>query len=478
MKILLSLAACGLLIVAAATNVSASHHDMGAQSGPELMCGSYFGSSTDAAKAVISEDVTEAKMARVFLRRQGVEGLKALREVYAGEIKNHLNSPLAPEIVDAALWAKISTALDEVSQQHNAWSQGAPLFWHTDIEAAKFAAERDSKPILSLRLLGKLTDECSCANSRFFRTAFYANVEVATFMSSNFTLLWTSERPVPKVTIDMGDGRVMTCTITGNSAHYLLDAKGRPLDCIPGLYGPVAFTNLLDRGTKLNAELAGKDDTEFARLLKLHHRARLATVNAALQDDLAAAGISTVEIGETERVSGDDAEFLRRSGAIPAEVASRRAMAKEAVERNFFVLLGRIDRSKLEGKLSAEIWQKLAALHAAECKLDEGSIKLMREQNPESAAEASTRAMSKMKIEAPIFRLVRKFENSIALDTVKNEYLFHARIHEWLASGDVGGFEKFNERIYAELFATPANDPWLGLKGDDYTGLKNDGVNK
>ena len=44
------------------------------------------------------------------------------------------------------------------------------LYWYTDLEAAKAQAKRLGKPILSLRLLGKLTDEFSCANSRFFRT--------------------------------------------------------------------------------------------------------------------------------------------------------------------------------------------------------------------------------------------------------------------------------------------------------------------
>ena len=65
-------------------------------------------------------------------------------------------------------WQRLRTALDEVSGQRDC--HASRLFWYTDFDQAKAAAKREGKPILSLRLLGKLTDEYSCANSRFFRT--------------------------------------------------------------------------------------------------------------------------------------------------------------------------------------------------------------------------------------------------------------------------------------------------------------------
>jgi hypothetical protein len=70
------------------------------------------------------------------------------------------------------------------------------------------------KPILSLRLLGKLTDEFSCANSRFFRTVLYPNDEVSAVLRDRFVLHWRSVRPVPTVTIDFGDGRKLERTLT------------------------------------------------------------------------------------------------------------------------------------------------------------------------------------------------------------------------------------------------------------------------
>src|SRR5438046_2731218 len=55
---------------------------------------------------------------------------------------------------------------------HEAGQVGAAtsrLFWYTDLDAAKKSARDEHKPLLSLRLLGRLDEELSCANSRFFR---------------------------------------------------------------------------------------------------------------------------------------------------------------------------------------------------------------------------------------------------------------------------------------------------------------------
>jgi hypothetical protein len=39
--------------------------------------------------------------------------------------------------------------------------------------------------------------------------------------------------------------------------------------------------------------------------------------------------------------------------------------------------------------------------------------------------------------------------------------------------------EKFNDKVYAELFFTPKTDPWLGLlMPDAYTAIDNSGVVK
>jgi len=60
---------------------------------------------------------------------------------------------------------------------------------------------------LSLRLLGRLDEDLSCANSRFFRISLYLNTEVSKLLRDRFILYWQSVRPAPRVTIDFGGGR-------------------------------------------------------------------------------------------------------------------------------------------------------------------------------------------------------------------------------------------------------------------------------
>jgi len=67
-------------------------------------------------------------------------------------------------------------------------------------------------------------------------------------------------------------------------------------------------------------------------------------------------------------------------------------------------------------------------------------------------------------------------ERSISEDTVRNEYVLHRQIHEWLATTSAP-VDALNARVYAELFLTPDSDPWLGLlPGDAYAALENDGL--
>ena len=115
--------------------------------------------------------------------------------------------------------------LEAVCKQRDCRWSG--LYWYTDLEEAKRVARKTGRPILSLHLLGNLDEELSCANSRYFRTLLYSNLQIRAYLRANYVLHWKSVRPAPKLTIDFGDGRQMRRTITGNSVHYVLDSRGR-----------------------------------------------------------------------------------------------------------------------------------------------------------------------------------------------------------------------------------------------------------
>src|SRR5262245_14053790 len=155
------------------------------------------------AKLAVSENSSVASQAIACLRAKGPIGLEALLGAHADAISKHkaaVNAvPLGTNTTNAT-WQRLSQTLDAVGQQRDCYASG--LYWFTDLQAAKAAAQASGKPILSLRLLGRLDEELSCANSRFFRTALYANAEVSKVLREQFVLHWQSVRPAPRVTID------------------------------------------------------------------------------------------------------------------------------------------------------------------------------------------------------------------------------------------------------------------------------------
>ncbi len=158
-----------------------------------------------------------------------------------------------------------SPALDTICNQKDAHT--TLLYWFTDLPAAIAEAQRTQRPILSLRLLGRLDEELSCANSRFFRKLLYPEARINRVLRERFVLHWESVRPVPRVTIDFGNGKKLERTLTGNSAHVVLDMYGRPVDALPGLFSADVFLELLVGAAAFGAADRG-------RLARMHADAR------------------------------------------------------------------------------------------------------------------------------------------------------------------------------------------------------------
>jgi hypothetical protein len=461
--------AATLLVAMGAVSASAASHDL------KLL-----------AEQAVSTDAQQADAAIRTLRDAGPEGLQALLAVHAAAIEQHRTSP--PGNADSA-WKRLSAALNAVGAQYDC--HASKLYWYTDLEKAKAAAKTAGKPILSLRMLGKLTEECSCANSRFFRSTLYANEEISKVLRERFILYWKSVRPVPKVTIDFGDDRVMERTITGNSIHYILDVEGRPIEAIPGLYGPKAFMRQLGAGLQSFQVLAAVPPAQRERALMTLHSRRGEELVAAWRADLLKAGVSLLadQPAATYATSTSSAPAAGGARSTPptAREAAAVAVTKMAVEIRLVDDLSRItvtreaarrDGTTLEKAMAEDAWTAIAALHKEDATLDASSIALIREHNP-SALRAAAVAETKRRAEDPLLRMVATLQNSTALDTVRNEYLYHRRIHEWFAAGEpvTRDVEDLNRRVYAELFLTPDSDPWLGLMAPEvYTGLRDHGV--
>lgn len=78
-----------------------------------------------------------------------------------------------------------------------------------------------------------------------------SNKLVGFYLKQNYILCWNSLRPVPKVTIDFGNGRVLERTIKGNTAFHLCRADGTVVDSFPGVMEPEGFMAALEASRPL-----------------------------------------------------------------------------------------------------------------------------------------------------------------------------------------------------------------------------------
>ncbi|MFN0008804.1 MAG: hypothetical protein ACKVXR_12960 [Planctomycetota bacterium] len=335
----------------------------------------------------------------------------------------------------------LERAIDAVAAQR--YATVSRLYWHTDLDLARAAAQATGRPILSLRMLGRLDQDLSCANSRFFRVVLYADPEISSFLRENFVLHWSSERPVPKVTIDFGDGRRIETTIAGNSAHYVLDSGGRPLDVLPGLYSPVAFRRELEAALPLarwSPRLAEGD--------------RIEAVRAYHMDRIRAAVTLWSQSGPPQPVP-----LAVRPGSVQA---GARAVTKSVAEAPAVFGLAPMSSANL-----------VFVRRPAEARLSDASRALVARLAPVDWSR-EPRPLEGEALE----RAISTLEALVAADTERNELERRRSIHDWFAMFAVlPDLEWLNELVYRELFLTPREDPWLGLGNPGMiTGLPRDGV--
>ncbi|MFL6244935.1 MAG: hypothetical protein ACJ74H_02840 [Thermoanaerobaculia bacterium] len=318
---------------------------------------------------------------------------------------------------------ELSKTLDQVCAQKDC--HASRLYWYTDLEQAKAEAQRTGRPILALHLLGRLDEELSCANSRFFRTLLYSDDSISKLLREHFVLYWHSVREVPRVTIELGDGRVIRQTIAGNSAHYLLDANGAPLDVLPGLYSPAAFRDQLERWVTLHRTLTPET-------LLAYHSERLRLTSAR-----------ATELG---------LDVTMYPGQQPAWNAQRQAQTKAVTEVR---VLRQVKPGERAVARQMEQLFVIGEQGKRDVQFSESTLQLMS---------------SKQELTEQVLDNLRR---TVAADTVFNEYELHRRAHQWFLNEELGDLVSLNERVYDELFQTPSSDPWLGLQPDTvFTGIE------
>lgn len=341
---------------------------------------------------------------------------EGLRLQVAGYQRTH-----ASDVPDALWHQWVDTACGQIGAHISG------LFWHTDLDQALADADQRGVPVLSLRLLGRLDENLSCANSRFFRRVLYPNQALAERLRTEVVLHWSSERIAPRLTVDYGDGRRIETTITGNSIHYLLDHNGRVVDGLPGMVTPAAMDAFLN-------EAIGQ----------------LSPLDTASGSDPATntnTGIRSRYVYPTEP-HADDA-------AVRAQL---RTMSKGAIEL------------PLQDDLSGNVVELPYQPVIDERPVYDDTTRALIAADLERAAAAAVRRID---LDAELDR----FAERVRADSASNLLLLQPQLRGWLAE-QTGRptLETTNAWVYATLFDTPADDAWLGLVDLGYTGLPDGGI--
>jgi hypothetical protein len=401
-------------------------------------------SARELALSAVSADRAAASAAIVELRAMGQKGVDTMLEAHSAEIARFKETGKPSDE-----WGRIAAAMDAVAMQKDVYASG--LFWYTDLDEAKAAAKASGRQILSLRLLGNLNEEFSCANSRLFRAILYADPRIASYLKDNYILHWRSVRPAPRITVDFGDGRKIERTITGNSIHYVLDADGAIIDALPGLYSPKAFLENLAQAAELARRVADEAPGQKDLSLKRWRAVRFDAIRESREFLMKASDI-TLSDPET------GTQAIR---ALPMAVTKMVVTGEDTLLRRFD------DMARFEGSIRFDGWRALAAGYARDVELSREAVQFIRRQN-----------LATGRTEAEFEQMLSGLRDFISLDTTRNDFLFRLQLLSRL-NRDEGrvGLEAFNSRVYTELFRTPDSDPWLGLYSSDvYAALDGNGI--
>ena len=269
--------------------------------------------------------------------------------------------------------------------------------------------------------MGRLDEDLSCANSRFFRTLLYSDKSIQPVLAG-YVLHWRAVRPAPRLTIDMGDGRAIETTITGNSAHMILDEDGAVVDVIPGLVS----TRRLHRDVGLGAHRLGRASRSTRRASRAlssgeaRSWARLASMSGARGKPLPVVG------GSSKTPLAIDA----------GPIAMTKSMPEMPVVRSITPIDVR--------EVKADPFFDVAAEQL------KGSV----------IFDDNARALVKRKLAgAQSFDdVIARLQLSVAKDTVINRFVLHDAVRSWLADG-ITDAKVVEARLYDESSSRRAATP-------------------
>jgi len=228
-----------------------------------------------------------------------------------------------------------------------------------------------------------------------------SNPEVIKFLTNEVVPYWESVGPVPKVTIELGDGRVIKRTLGGNIVTYLLSSTGDVYDAFPGVYTPEDYLSEIHKTLD-----AIKNDSNILSW----HRQELASVTKS----------------EEMRIT----------------------MSKAVVESPLLNALGKGRSEQLVAKDSASAFQDYTARlqdiskqAATVSALRSSVLKNMQSNDPDEIGRAA-----------------------VEIDSANNLKLIRPAVHLLFSSyKNLPSVQQCRDQVYEDILHVPIHDPYLGL---------------
>ncbi len=165
--------------------------------------------------------------------------------------------------IGAVLVASISLGM-ALSLVHSRKTNVHGVGWYTSFADALMVAKQTHKPVLLLSMFGRLDEDMPCANARTLRATLFNDPEFKALITKDVVPAWEMVRPVPHVTIDLGDGKSVTRTVRGNAVMYLCNPDGKVVDAFPGVYTAKDFLPMIHESIDALA------NADTATVLKYH----------------------------------------------------------------------------------------------------------------------------------------------------------------------------------------------------------------
>ena len=287
----------------------------------------------------------------------------------------------------------------------------------------------------------------------------HGDPDVSSYLRRNFILHWSSERPVPKVRVDYGDGRVWETTLTGNSIHYVLDKEGNVFDALPGLWDPVSFVLTLEnvaRRMKGEKQLVLSLPTLSATEARDKSEAERAT---RLSPSKAMSQARVVRDVATDSGPNKAAAATSPAGTNPVHpVVLQRVLKSNRYSSMTSRAARAVEISISKCYVEAEVIRKIGMPSASQSPHRQPEVRIHPKVVERIRARASETG-------ADPDAMVNAFLQTLELDTLAMRQM-REQILVALSTGQFKQrtFDEVNAWVYDKLFLTPASDPWLGMR--------------